>query len=479
MQNVAPLIRDGSQNIEAVDRIAGGVAPTISTASLPAGIVGGPYSFQLVATGSSPRTWSRTSGTMPAGLSLSASGLISGTPTAVSTASVTFKVDNMAGSASKVLAFSISLASAPPVITTTSLPVGIVGTPYSAQLAATGQGTIGWEHVEGMLPEGFGLASSGRVSGTPGEPGKWDFTAAATNSAGTTTKALSVVVANSGSGGQAPLVTTVVLDPAYGAGNVNGAFSLDVRVDDQDGEPIANIGGSAMSTADGVASVSILGVTDASGHAVLRAGLLAAGETKISATFDTVKSGDSVVVASMLGEPPSITTTTLPSGKVGVAYSVQLTATGAQPITWSVLSGALPSGIALSNAGLLSGVPTAVGTVSVTVRAVNNAGSQNKTFSIAVSAGPVVKKLLITGLDSDSYGDTNVSGVVFAMPAPGRLVGAPIGEFAGKTIDNTGSLKVNAAEFGGDSLAVGTKVRVYMESPEEFSPLFEAEVIEE
>ncbi|HTO45284.1 MAG TPA: putative Ig domain-containing protein [Burkholderiales bacterium] len=53
-----------------------------SPATLPAAQVGVPYSFTLTATGGTPPyAWSLASGSLPAGLSLSASGLISGTPT--------------------------------------------------------------------------------------------------------------------------------------------------------------------------------------------------------------------------------------------------------------------------------------------------------------------------------------------------------------------------------------------------------------
>jgi hypothetical protein len=55
---------------------------TITTTSLPAMTVGVPFSATLVATGGiSPYTWSVSSGTLPAGLSLSSAGVISGTPT--------------------------------------------------------------------------------------------------------------------------------------------------------------------------------------------------------------------------------------------------------------------------------------------------------------------------------------------------------------------------------------------------------------
>ena len=61
--------------------------------------------------------------------------------------------------------------------------------------------------------------------------------------------------------------------------------------------------------------------------------------------------------------PLTITTTTLPNGVQGQAYpSTQLTATGGvPPYTWSVLSGSLPNGLALSSSGVITGTPTTPG----------------------------------------------------------------------------------------------------------------------
>ena len=82
---------------------------------------------------------------------------------------------------------------------------------------------------------------------------------------------------------------------------------------------------------------------------------------------------------------PSITTDTLPDGKVGEAYSQILTATGTEPITWSI-SGELPKGLTLKETtGEISGTPTAEGTASFTVKATNSAGSDTKELSITIS----------------------------------------------------------------------------------------------
>ena len=83
---------------------------------------------------------------------------------------------------------------------------------------------------------------------------------------------------------------------------------------------------------------------------------------------------------------PTITTSGLPDGKVGEAYSQTLTATGTTPIKWSISGGALPDGLTLDETtGKISGTPTAAGTASFTVKAENSAGSNTKELSITIT----------------------------------------------------------------------------------------------
>ena len=83
---------------------------------------------------------------------------------------------------------------------------------------------------------------------------------------------------------------------------------------------------------------------------------------------------------------PTVTTDTLPNGKVGEAYSHTLTADGTTPITWSVSGSALPEGLTLNETtGEISGTPTAEGTAKFTVKAENSAGSDTKELSITIT----------------------------------------------------------------------------------------------
>ena len=113
---------------------------------------------------------------------------------------------------------------------------------------------------------------------------------------------------------------------------------------------------------------------------------VAGGTAVITATtHDGLFTATCTVTVNAPDAPPTITTDTLPDGKVGEAYSHTLTATGTAPITWSV-DGGLPADLSLNvNTGEISGTPTADGTAKFTVKATNSAGSNTKELSITIA----------------------------------------------------------------------------------------------
>ena len=90
-------------------------APTITTDSLPNGTEGTSYSQTLTATGTAPITWSVTSGSLPAGLSLNNGGMITGTPTAQGESTFTVEAENDYGNDSKQFTLTIEAAANVPV----------------------------------------------------------------------------------------------------------------------------------------------------------------------------------------------------------------------------------------------------------------------------------------------------------------------------------------------------------------------------
>jgi hypothetical protein len=174
---------------------------TLST-TLPYATDGTGYSAGLqVSGGTAPYSWSITSGSLPAGLTLAtATGIVSGTPTMSGTSTFTATVTD-AESPAQSKSATISLSVAPVSLTlSTTLPYATDGTGYSAGLQVSG-GTPAytWSIPSGSLPAGLTMsATTGVISGTPSATGTSNFTLMVTdnsNPAQTKSVATSIVVA--------------------------------------------------------------------------------------------------------------------------------------------------------------------------------------------------------------------------------------------------------------------------------------------
>jgi Putative Ig domain len=158
---------------------------TITSPALISGVSGTGYSASLTANGgTSPYTWSVTSGSLPAGLTLSALGVISGTPTTSGTSVFTTKVtDSSSPALAASAAATIIVAVQPLTITSSALVSGVSGTGYSANLTANG-GTLPykWSIASGSLPAGLSLTAAGLISGIPTVSGSSTFATAVTDS---------------------------------------------------------------------------------------------------------------------------------------------------------------------------------------------------------------------------------------------------------------------------------------------------------
>ena len=132
----------------------------------------------------------------------------------------------------------------------------------------------------------------------------------------------------------------------------------------------------------------------------------------------TVTPGKSLTDTVKTPEKPVIKTESLPDGILNMQYDFMVEADRDDFLSWEVTSGALPEGIALSDEGMLSGIPTESGSFTFGVRAALTAGnivSDEKQFTLTVLEAP--KKL--TPTKSSSY--TVSGGYVTKVVAETKL----------------------------------------------------------
>ena len=177
----------GSNSHILSNAITAGVAPVWVTGAVLSYTTGTATSFTLSATDAdagSAISYSQVSGTLPTGLTFTAtSGVISGTAS-TSQQTVTFRATDSGGNfVDKAIKFN----ERPVITTSTSLPGYASSTAYSTQLVATDDlatSAITWSLASGSLPSGFTLSSSGVVSGTTTATGTSSFTVTATDADG-------------------------------------------------------------------------------------------------------------------------------------------------------------------------------------------------------------------------------------------------------------------------------------------------------
>jgi hypothetical protein len=349
----------------------------ITTTTLPGGRVGTAYSQTLGATGGTqPYAWALSLGTLPAGLSLSSGGVLSGTPTTVGTSTFTVKVT--AGTTNDSQQLSIVISPPPLAITTTSLPNAQLNSGYSQPISASGGvPPYTWTVTVGTLPAGLTLTTGGSITGTPTAAGTSNFTVQVKDSAtapATVTKALSLTVA----------VPPVVISPStlpegtvgveYGHGIfASGGASSNCTVT----VSVGSIPAGLTLQAEGSGEYTLAGAPNVAGTHSFTLQANCGGVTGTRAYSLVVKPA-----------PLAITTTSLRPVLIGDTYSAILSAQGGTgPYTWSITSGALPAGLTLATNGQISGTaPSVFGEATATFRATDaTSATVSKTLTIYVN----------------------------------------------------------------------------------------------
>ena len=419
---------EDSNSASAVRALSITVAPapvTITTASLPNGQIGVPYAQTLQASGGTGSyTWSVSSGALSAGLSLSASGQITGTPTTSGNASFTIKVSDT-GSGSATRSLSISVAATPIVITTTSLPGGEVGLPYSQTLQASG-GTGGytWSVASGTLPSGLTLSTAGRISGTPTAGTTTSFTVKVSDSAASSkTASLTISIVPALTSAVCPAATGVVGQPYSATLSASGGtppytWTISSGLLPQ---------GLTLNSTSG----QISGTPSSAGNSTF--GIKVSDQSSASAT-STCTVAVSTPVSAL-----TISTGIFPDGIAGSSYSLALSGTGGQPpYAWAISGGVLPPGLNL-NGAQISGTPTTPGTFPFSLRLSDGAGrTATKDGAIQVRAALSIVTSSLTPLVAGVAATQQLSAAGGVAPYVWSLVSGVLPP--GLTLSPSGSI---------------------------------------
>jgi hypothetical protein len=360
------------------------------------------------------------SGTLPTGLTLSAAGVLSGTPTQTGSFPITVKVTDSNGCIGIGGSYVLTIGCQTITVTNPATNTGTVNIAFSQTFTAGN--TIGATtfSTASTLPAGLTLSAGGVLSGTPTQTGAFPIVVKATDANGC-----------SGNGASYSLTigcqTISVTNPATNSGTVNVAFSQTFTAGN-------TIGATTFSTAS----------TLPAGITLSAAGVLSGMPTQ-TGSFPIVVhvvdangcSGNGATYTLTIGcQVITVNKPATSSGTVNVAFSQTFTTANAIGTATFTTASTLPAGMTLSSSGVLSGTPTQNGSFPIVVHAVDANGcsgnSTTYTLTIACQVITVTNPATATGTVNIAFtrnftaGNT-IGAVTFttssALPAGVTLAG--------------------------------------------------------
>lgn len=354
--------------------------PIINSAAAASGRVGVAFSFAVQAVNMPGGSTYAASG-LPAGLAIaSATGVISGTPTASGVFSVVLTATNTTGSTTSPLQLTIDPPlNAPTFAGSTNLSAK-QGVAFSFSPAFGGAPFTGSFFTATGLPTGITLssatASAATLSGTP-----------------TATGTFSVVVTATNAGGSLAVTFNLTVNPADAAPVITSASTATATVGSVFNFTLTASGSPTAFTATGLPGT----LTLTPGSGLISGTPTAAGTftVQVGAANGTITGPQSVLVIQInpAANAPVITSASVVQGRVGDALTYNLAASNS-PTGYLITSGTLPAGLT-HTAGVVSGTPTQVGTQRVWFAAVAGA-VQGLSLEILFNIAPAPTTPVIT-----------------------------------------------------------------------------------
>jgi len=360
---------------------------------------------------------------LPAGLTLSSNGSLTGAPTQAGAYSIVITaVDSGIQFATSTFAFVVNPT---PTVPAAILPDGVTGTAYSAPLTVqNGTAPYVWTLNSGILPPGLTILPTGILSGTPTKAGTYLFGAQATDARGApAVGAMTLTIT------QGLAITTASPLPNGGVGS---AYKLQFAGAGASPLAWAVTGGSlppgfALDPATGILS----GIPTTATTYGFTVQLTDSTKTSVSKNFTLTIAPQLVII-----------TTALANGQIGTAYSQTLAATGGTPpYLWALTgTGNLPPGFALNRStGAVTGTPVANGASNFTVQVTDSAGVVT-TRPLSLAIGPVITFTTASPLQPNAVVGQAYSQQIAVTGGTPPYTFAQTGLSDGITLDATGKL---------------------------------------
>lgn len=367
----------------------------IVTGALKPGIEFTPYADTLRASGASGvYTWSRVGGSLPSGISLSTSGVLSGTPVVTGAFAFTARVTSDGQTRDKALTLVVDEVDSPPVIVTSELATATVGVFHADTLEASGgSGFYEWSSAS-AVPPGLVLTSGGVLSGVPVEAD---------------TVSLSLTVTSGGLTDTRSLTLRIHWDTL----SISTTSLADIPFQNEFADTLVGYGGDGdyeWSVSEGELPEGVE-LNDSTG-------VLSGYATELGTSTFTVRleSGDDQEVfrqytLEVVPGPVNIVSDSLRQGKFGRAYADTLEAEGGNgTFVWSLASSPqqLHAGLTLNaSSGIISGTPTEFGprTLVFTASSPGIGISGQRVLQLVIQAPlEITTDTLPNGVQGEPYG---------------------------------------------------------------------------
>lgn len=340
---IGPVVRLESLVLNVNDDSLHGIGPD----TIPDATLGAPYALQFEGRGASTATnFATVQGVLPPGMSLSATGALTGTPIQAGTYPFAVRA-RFADGAEAFRTYSLRVVSTGFDISPSAMPVGMAGVRYRQPITGVGGTAPYTVGLTGRLPTGMSFDPATGLDGIPFESGDFDVILTVTDATSTTiTRNDRIVIRPPALTLYTSIPEAVLGTPYQYAIGHNGGLGPFRHVVSAGSLPP----GMSLGEADGVLS-GTPGV---------------AGQYPFSITLtDSTQGTPGTTTADyvlIVNDPAvQVLPVTLPKMLHRVPYSVTLSLDGASGAAqFSLISGQLPPGLALSASGVISGTPTHV-----------------------------------------------------------------------------------------------------------------------